>query len=114
MDWDEGGVGEWGARWEGLRTCDIRPFSSTSVLSWVNQVGAANDEETNEEAWKHGTGPETPAEALHVEDGRESAKEEGSSAYQRHKDGLLLVKANLIHQGCHLERVSPIDGIKVT
>ena len=39
----------------------------------IDQIAAADDEETDEKAGKHGASPESSTEALHVEDCRDSA-----------------------------------------
>lgn len=81
---------------------DVDAFGRAGVFLRVHDVGAADDEEADEEAGEHGAGPEAPAEALHVEDGGDSAEEEGAAADKGHEDGMLAVEADLVHQGCHV------------
>ena len=76
---------------------DVTALGAADVGVGVDEVGASDDEEAEEEAGEHGTGPETAAEALHVEDGGDGAEEEGAAANERHEDGLLAVEADLVH-----------------
>ena len=81
---------------------DVAALGAADVGLGVDEVGAADDEQAEEEAGEHGAGPETPAEALHVEDGGDGAEEEGAAADEGHEDGLLAVEADLVHQGGHV------------
>ncbi len=87
-------------------TGDVDAFGGAGVFLGVDEVGAADDEEADEEAGEHGAGPEAPAEALHVEDCGDGAEEEGAAADEGHEDGLLAVEADLVHEGCHVVPVS--------
>lgn len=82
--------------------CDVAALCAADVGLGVDEVGAADDEEAEEEAGQHGAGPEAAAEALHVEDGGDGAEEEGAPAHEGHEDGLLAVEADLVHQGRHV------------
>ena len=72
------------------------------VSSGVNKVAAADDEQADEEAGEHGAGPETAAEALHVDDGGDCAAKQRAAADEGHEDGLFGVEADLIHEGRHV------------
>ena len=76
---------------------DVAAFGAADVGFGVDEVGAADDEEAEEEAGEHGAGPEAAAEALHVEDGGDGAEEEGAAADEGHEDGLLAVESDLVH-----------------
>lgn len=78
-------------------TGDVDAFGRAGVFGRVDEVGAADDEEADEEAGEHGAGPEAPAEALHVEDCGDGAEEEGAAADEGHEDGLFAVEADLVH-----------------
>ena len=81
---------------------DVAALGAADVGLAVDEVGAADDEEAEEEAGQHGAGPEAPAEALHVEDGGDGAEEEGAAADEGHEDGLLAVEADLVHERRHV------------
>ncbi len=85
---------------------DVGALGGGGVFLRVDEVGAADDEEAEEEAGEHGAGPEAAAEALHVEDGGDGAEEEGAAADEGHEDGLLAVEADLVHEGGHVVPVS--------
>ena len=85
---------------------DVAALGASDVCGRVDEVGAADDEEADEEARQHGAGPEAAAEALHVEDGRNGTEEQAAAADEGHEDGLLAVEADLVHQGRHLRPVS--------
>lgn len=61
-------------------TRDVAALGAGDVGGGVDEVGAADDEEAEEEARQHGAGPEAAAETLHVEDGGEGAEEERAAA----------------------------------
>lgn len=74
---------------------DVAAFGSRGVGVGVDEVGAADDEETDEEAGEHGAGPEAAAEAFHVEDGGDCAQEERAAADEGHEDGAFGIEADL-------------------
>ena len=101
QDPGEAGVGAEEALVED-ETGDVAGLGAAGVGGGVDEVGAADDEEAEEEAGKHGAGPEAAAEALHVEDSGDGAEEEGAAADEGHEDGLFGVEAYLAHEGCHV------------
>lgn len=84
------------------QACDVEALGARGVDAVVDEVAAADKDKADEEAGKHGAGPEAPAEPLHVEDGREGAEKEGAAADKRHKDGLFGVETYLGHEGGHV------------
>lgn len=83
-------------------TGDVAALGSADVGFGVDEVRTADDEQANEEAGKHGAGPETATEAFHVEDGGDGTEEERAAANEGHEDGLFAVEADLVHQGGHV------------
>ena len=57
---------------------DVAAFGAADVGLRVDEVGASDDEEADEEAGQHGAGPESPSEALHVEYRRYCSEQETS------------------------------------
>ena len=83
---------------------DVAALGAADVGCGVDEVGAADDEEADEEAGEHGAGPEAAPEALHVEDGGDGAEEERAAAHEGHEHGLLAVESDLVHQSGHWTR----------
>lgn len=59
---------------------DVAALGAADVGVGVDEVGASDDEQADEEARQHSAGPETAPEALHVEDGRKCAEKQGAAA----------------------------------
>ena len=53
---------------------DVAALGAADVGLGVDEVGTSDDEQADEEAGQHGAGPETAAEALHVEYGGDRPK----------------------------------------
>ena len=60
---------------------DVAALGGADVGFRVDQVGAADDEEADEEARQHGAGPEAAAEAFHEENGRDGSEKQGTTAH---------------------------------
>ncbi|KAG7856550.1 hypothetical protein KL919_004080 [Ogataea angusta] len=65
-------------------------------------VRDSDKDEADEEARKHGVGPEPAAAVVHVQDGRDGAEQQGAAADKRHEDGVFLVEADRRHQRRHV------------
>ena len=90
---------------------DVAAFCAADVGGGVDEVGAADDEEADEEAGEHCAGPEAAAETLHVEDCGDRSEKEGDSAHEGHEYGLFAVEAHLVHKSCHVihYRINTLD-----